>query len=92
MPSEVNPGIDRFVYAQPESTIMDLLRSSGKLTVEEILARAPHLSWSQVFLAIDVLSRKGDITLHREGFAYTVETARHLSVAGGSNGKTAPDH
>lgn len=54
---------------------MDLLRSSGKLTVEELVARVPELSWSQLFLAIDVLSRSGDIILRPEGLTYTLETA-----------------
>ena len=93
MPSEVHPGIHRFVYAQPESTIMDLLRSSGKLTVEEIVARIPDLSWSQLFLAMDVLSRTRDVILRREGFTYTLETANPPPVlAGASHGTTTSDH
>jgi len=85
-------GIHRHDYSSDESTIISLLDASDRLTIDEILTRAPHLSWSQVFLAIDVLSRKGDVTLYRKGFEYSVETARHMSMAGGSNGKTAPHH
>jgi len=85
-------GVNRHDYSSHESTIMSLLQESDRLTIDEILARAPHLSWSQVFLAVDVLSRKGDVTLYRKGFEYSVETARHMSLAGGANGKTAPDH
>jgi hypothetical protein len=85
-------GVHRHDYSSHESTIISLLHASDRLTIDEILARAPHLSWSQVFLAIDVLSRKGDVTLYRKGFEYSVETARHMSLAGRSNGKTAPDH
>jgi hypothetical protein len=93
MPSEVHAGIHRFVYAQPESIIIDLLRSSGKLTVEEIVARIPDLWWSQLFLAMDVLSRSGEVILRREGFTYTLEMAERSPVlAGASYGTTASDH
>jgi hypothetical protein len=84
--------IHRQDYSFHESTIISLLDASDRLTIDEILERAPHLSWSQVFLAIDVLSRKGNVTLYRKGFEYSVETARHMSLAGGSDGKTAPHH
>jgi hypothetical protein len=93
MPSEVHPGNHRFVCAQPESMIMDLLRSSGKLTVEEIVARIPDLWWSQIFLAMDELSRTGDVILRREGFTYTLETANPPPVlAGVSHGTTTSNH
>jgi hypothetical protein len=93
MPSEVHSGIHRFVYTQPESMIIDLLHASGKLTVEEIVVRIPGLWWNQLFLAVDVLSRTGDIILRREGFTYTLEEADPPPVlAGASHGTTASDH
>ena len=85
-------GINRQDYSSHESAIISLLDASERLTIDEILDRAPHLSWSQVFLAIDVLSRKGDVKLYRKGFEYSVETARRMSLAGGLNGKTAPHY
>ncbi|HXH86891.1 MAG TPA: hypothetical protein VNI35_08675 [Nitrospira sp.] len=85
-------GIHRQDYSSHESTIISLLDESDRLTIDEILERAPHLSWSQVFLAIDILSRNGDVTIYRKGFEYSVETARPMSLAGGSDGKTAPHH
>ena len=54
MASEALSGIRSIEYAQRESAIMDLLRASGKLTVEEIAVQMPDLSWSQLFLAVDV--------------------------------------
>ena len=93
MPSEAHSGIHRFGYVRQEAAIMDLLRSSGKLTVEEIVAQIPDLSWSQLFLAMDVLSRTGDVILRREGFTYTLETGKPSPVlAGALHGTTASDH
>jgi hypothetical protein len=92
MATGTSAGIHRQDYSSHESTIISLLETSDRLTIDEILERAPHLSWSQIFLAIDVLSRKGKVALHRKGFEYSVETARPMSLAGGSDGKTAPHH
>ena len=93
MPNEADSGIHHFEYAQQESPIVDLLRSSGKLTVEEIVARIPDLSWSQLFLAVGLLSRTGHVILRREGFSYTLETANPPPIlAGASHGTTTSDH
>ena len=93
MPSEGHPGNHHVEYAQRESAIMDLLRASGKLTVEEIAVQMPDLSWSQLFLAVDVLSRTGKIVLWREGFTYTVEMAKPSpALVGALDGTTASDH
>ncbi|HSB45003.1 MAG TPA: hypothetical protein VLD60_08330 [Nitrospira sp.] len=93
MPSEARPGNHHVEYAQRESAIMDLLRASGKLTVEEIVQQMPDLSWSQLFLAMDVLSRTGEIILWREGFTYTLEAANPAPVLEtASYGTTASDH
>lgn len=93
MPEEVYSGIYRFEHVQEESPIIDLLRSSGKFTVKELAARVPDLSWSQIFLAIDMLIRSGHIILRREGSTYTLEMAKPSPVlAGDSHGTTDSDH
>ena len=55
-----------------EQVILGKLREGQRFTVEELLAEMPELTWAQVFVAIDVLSRRGDIELRRQGFTYTV--------------------
>ena len=93
MSEEVYSGIYGFEHVQEESPIIDLLRSSGKFTVEELAARVPNLSWSQIFLAIDMLSRSGHVILRREGSTYTLEMAKPSPVlAGDSHGTTDSDH
>ena len=93
MPTETHTSTHPIEHAGQESSIMELLRSSGKLTVEELVARAPNLSWSQLFLAIIALSRAGDIILRQEGFTYTLETAKPSPIlVGESHGTTDSDH
>lgn len=57
-----------------ELIVLERLQMERSFTVEELLDELPELSWSQVFLAIDLLSRRGDIELRREGFTYTART------------------
>lgn len=58
-----------------ERLVLERLQEERSCTVEELLDELPELGWSQVFLAIDVLSRRGEIQLRREGFTYTARTA-----------------
>lgn len=60
-----------------ERVIMALLTQGRPFTIEEILDQVPTLSWSEIFFAIDLLSRRGDVALYRQGFTYTVELAPH---------------
>lgn len=69
-----------------ERVFMTLLAHARSFTIEEILEQLPTLTWSEIFLAIDALSRRGDIALYRHGFTYTVELAPHPSIAGETNG------
>ena len=65
---------------RPDSLILDLLRStSTPLTFEQIIAQLPELSWNQVFLGVDALSRQGDIILKRRGFEYQATAAGNLA-------------
>jgi DNA-binding MarR family transcriptional regulator len=47
-----------------EARLIDALRRSGPYTIEA-LSSVSGLSWSQVFLAIDRLSRTGNVSLQR---------------------------
>ena len=47
-----------------DDRVMDTLRRTGPQTIES-LASLSGLSWSQVFLAIDRLSRSGSVSLQR---------------------------
>ena len=60
--------------------VLDVLRSSSvSLTFEEVIARLPELSWNQVFLTVDALSRSGEIILSRRGFEYQATAAGDLT-------------
>jgi DNA-binding transcriptional ArsR family regulator len=58
--------------AQPEERILEVLSDGRRLTVDEILERVPEISWAQLFIAMDILSRRGAVELRREGFTYSM--------------------
>ena len=68
----------------PESDLLDLLRDGRSYTVEEVLEEAPELSWAQLFIAMDKLSRSGMVELRREGFTYRLRKAEPWSAVNGS--------
>jgi len=60
--------------------VLDVIQSRVvPLTFEEIIDKIPELSWNQVFLAVDALSRRGEIILSRRGFEYQATAAGDLS-------------
>jgi hypothetical protein len=64
----------------PEKLILDLLRSTPRsLTFEEIIRKLPELTWNQIFLSVDAMSRRGDIILSRRGFEYQAIAAGDLT-------------
>ncbi len=58
------------------SLITRELEREGPCTLETLACRLPACTWNQVFMAVDVLSREGTITLrpHRR-FQYLVSLA-----------------
>jgi len=54
-----------------------IVRSPGR-SLDDIVAECPDLTWSQVFLTIDRLSREGTLRLTRQGRGlYTVHLSDH---------------
>ncbi len=62
-----------------ELLILTALSDTESITIEELAAKLPELSWSQLFQAIDTLSRRNAIVLRRRGFAYDLKAAKASS-------------
>ncbi len=69
-----------------EQLVLDRLREDRRITVEEIGALVPELSWAQLFLAIDRLSRRGSVELRRQGCTYTVRSVMGFVKGPGDRG------
>ena len=60
-----------------EQRLLDALKMKGAQTIEQLASLQPTVSWAQVFLAIDRLSRSGVVFLRRDsGCRYCVSLNR----------------
>lgn len=69
--------------SRSEALILDALRGGDPILLEQITERIPELSWNELFLVVDTLSRRGDLILRRSGFAYYLSLPRmsHVSAS-----------
>jgi hypothetical protein len=58
--------------ADAEQAILNTLRRYEVLMMEDLILGRPDFSWTQLFLAIDRLSRKNMIALCRVGLNYQI--------------------
>ena len=85
-----------------EDQVIDILHKAYACNLEEVTRQCPNLTWNQVFLAVDRLSRSGEIMLVPRGRGtYTVTflhrqgsrpdrgdgPARHVSDRRGSHAR-----
>jgi hypothetical protein len=56
-----------------EDLVIDIVHRAHTCDLEEVTRQCPNLTWNQVFLAVDRLSRNGEILLMPRGRGtYTV--------------------
>jgi hypothetical protein len=53
-----------------ERRVLEVLRKEGAISLERLLSLVPEFTWNQVFVTVDELSRRGEMTLSRRGFDY----------------------
>lgn len=59
-----------------EALVLRTVCSIGSLTMDQAVKILPELSWSEVFQAVDALSRRGVIVLYRKNFDYVLRAQR----------------
>ncbi|MGQ0666644.1 MAG: hypothetical protein ACT4O4_06385 [Nitrospiraceae bacterium] len=58
----------------PATQIMDVLAHSDGCLLEDLVRECPDLTWNQIFLELDRLSRTGDVGLRLRGAGQYVVT------------------
>ncbi|HXV68147.1 MAG TPA: hypothetical protein VD738_04405, partial [Nitrospira sp.] len=80
-----SPEEDRSANAQQASVhrVLDVIVRSSECELEELILKCDGLTWNQVFLAIDRLSRSGDVqlTLKRPG-VYVLSAPKLMKALG----------
>ena len=58
------------IHATAEEHIIEILQSNGPCSIEDAVRfLQPHLSWSDVFVAVDQMSRDGRVSLRQVGYS-----------------------
>ncbi len=67
--------------SRAECLILDVLETGTgtAYSLEELVGCLPELSWSELFQAVDHLSRRGAIQMHRRGFDYLLAASGRAS-------------
>jgi len=65
----------------PTTQIMEALGHAGECPVEDLLSRCPGLTWNQLFLELDRLSRTGEVHLWSRGSGQYIVSVRGQSPA-----------
>lgn len=55
--------------------LLAIVQQRRQIRLEELLVSLPELTWNQVFLLVDELSRRDLVCLRRRGFAYELRAA-----------------
>ena len=71
--------MDTTISINSEYLILGLLRARKSLTLEQVVALLPELSWNQVFTAVDVLSRRERSFFFAEDFSTRLNGLRYKS-------------
>jgi hypothetical protein len=52
-----------------EAAIIELLRSSGPCCLDDVVTYLPNLTWGEVFVAVNRMSRDGPLLLRQLGYS-----------------------
>jgi hypothetical protein len=56
-----------------EKAVIEMMRESGPCCLDDLVTQLPNLSWGEVFVAVDRMSRDGRVLLDRHpGSIYSV--------------------
>jgi hypothetical protein len=55
----------RPIDASAEEVVLDMLLRTGPCYLDDLVIQLPNLSWSEVFVAVDRMSRDGRLFLRR---------------------------
>jgi hypothetical protein len=65
--------------ASLERDIVSHLEDQDAVTLDALVDQMPQYSWTQIFQAVDILSRNGSISLRRHGFGYTLFSNHYVA-------------
>ena len=69
-----------------EEAIIDTLRRNGPCCLDDVVTYLPNLSWGEVFLAVDRMSRDGRVLLRQLDHSYRIALRSQLASSRSPSG------
>lgn len=52
-----------------EKAVIEMMRKNGPCCLDDLVTQLPNLSWGEVFVAVDRMSRDGRLLLRQRGYS-----------------------
>jgi hypothetical protein len=68
------------INTSADELVLEMLQRTGPCYLDDLITSLPHLSWGEVFVAVDRMSRNGRVLLRQLGYS-TYEIALPSQLA-----------
>ncbi len=67
------------IHCETDDRVLDVIVRSPGATLDDVMLQCPDLTWNQIFLAIDRLSRNGEMqVIAKSPGVYTLRLSEHV--------------
>jgi hypothetical protein len=74
-----------------EEVILEKLRSSGPCCLDDVVTYLPHITWGEVFVAVNRLSRDRQMLLRQISYStYQIAIHSQFSQSSSTSGRNGP--
>jgi hypothetical protein len=57
------------IHTSTEEVVIDMLQRTGPCSLDDLLRSLPYLTWGEVFVAVDRMSRNGRLWVRQLGYS-----------------------
>jgi hypothetical protein len=57
------------INTSADEVVLEMLQRTGPCYLDDLITSLPHLSWGEVFVAVDRMSRNGRVLLRQLGYS-----------------------
>lgn len=57
------------IHTSTEEVVIDMLQRTGPCSLDDLVRSLPYLTWGEVFVAVDRMSRNGRLWVRQLGYS-----------------------
>lgn len=57
------------IHTSTEKVVIDMLQRTGPCSLDDLVRSLPYLTWGEVFVAVDRMSRNGRLWVRQLGYS-----------------------